>query len=81
LKCRKCDLAIAPEDPIVTICCGSPSKFEKCEITWHTGRSDDRAAVRAGGEGRDYVSRPLLPRCTNAHSSRLLSASKPVPLR
>jgi hypothetical protein len=36
LKCRKCNLVIAPEDPIITICCGSPSKFEKCEITWHT---------------------------------------------
>jgi hypothetical protein len=35
LKCRKCNLVIAPEDPIITICCGSPSKFEKCEITWH----------------------------------------------
>jgi hypothetical protein len=34
-KCRKCNLVIAPEDPIITICCGSPSKFEKCEITWH----------------------------------------------
>jgi hypothetical protein len=36
LKCRKCNLVIAQEDPIITICCGSPSKFEKCEITWHT---------------------------------------------
>ena len=35
LKCRKCNWVIAPEDPIITICCGSPSKFEKCEITWH----------------------------------------------
>ena len=35
LKCRKCNLVIAPEDPLITICCGSPSKFEKCEIAWH----------------------------------------------
>jgi hypothetical protein len=35
LKCRKCYLVIAPEDPMITICCGSPSKFERCEITWH----------------------------------------------
>ena len=36
LRCRKCGLVIAPEDPIITICCGSLSKFEKCEIIWHT---------------------------------------------
>ena len=35
LKCRKCKLVIAPEDPIIMITCGSPSRFEKCEITWH----------------------------------------------
>ena len=35
LKCRNCNLVIAPEDPMITICCASPSKFEKCEITWH----------------------------------------------
>ena len=35
LKCRKCNLVIAPEDPMITISCGSPSKFEKCEISWH----------------------------------------------
>jgi hypothetical protein len=35
LKCRKCNLVIAPEDPIIMITCGSPSRFEKCEITWH----------------------------------------------
>jgi hypothetical protein len=35
LRCRKCNLVIEPEDPINTIYCGSPSKFEKCEITWH----------------------------------------------
>lgn len=34
LECRRCKLAIAPEDPIITIACGSPSKMEK-EITWH----------------------------------------------
>jgi hypothetical protein len=35
LECLKCKLVIAPEDPIITISCGSPSRFEKCEITWH----------------------------------------------
>src|SRR4029450_2843268 len=35
VRCRKCSLVIEPEDPIITIYCGSPSKFEKCEITWH----------------------------------------------
>ena len=35
MKCRKCSLVIAPEDPIIMITCGSPSRFEKCEITWH----------------------------------------------
>ena len=35
MKCRKCSRVIAPEDPIIMITCGSPSKFEKGEITWH----------------------------------------------
>ena len=35
LKCRKCSLVIAPEESIIMITCGSPSRFEKCEITWH----------------------------------------------
>ena len=35
LKCRKCNLVIAPEDPIIMITCGSPSRFEKGEIAWH----------------------------------------------
>ena len=35
LRCRKCNLVIEPEDPIITIYGGSPSRFEKGEITWH----------------------------------------------
>jgi hypothetical protein len=35
LKCRKCSVVIAAADPIIMITCGSPSRFEKSEITWH----------------------------------------------
>ena len=35
LVCRNCARIIEPDDPIISISCGTPSKFEKCEITWH----------------------------------------------
>jgi hypothetical protein len=83
LECLKCNLVIAPEDPIITLSCGSPSKMEKCEFAWvRTMCADDRASGHSSGEGRDYVagaagmSRWLVVIVRRAHNALFSSTAR-----
>jgi hypothetical protein len=61
LKCRKCNLIIAPEGPIITICCGGPSKFEKCEITWRQYVPETKGGFQLERRGVNGEAAPTLP--------------------